>query len=161
MSASKGLLAALATVVMLGVPVNAGAQVPERLTLDEALRMIDTAQKEAAARNVSVSIAVVDGRGDLIAIVRMAGAGANTADTAIGKAMMSALYGQPSAALVSRSASAPTQALNEATGGRLRFVQGGVPVIKAGYILGGIAASGAAPAVDEAVSEAGLAILRP
>ena len=159
--AGKGAWGVLVAFVVLVSPFGVSAQAPERLTLADALKIIDAAQKDAAAKNVNLSIAVVDGRGDLVALARMPGAGPNTADTAIGKAMMSAIYGQPSAALVSRATSPTTQALNDATGGRLRFIQGGVPIIRAGFLIGGVATSGAASTVDESVSKAALAAVMP
>lgn len=157
----KGVWGALVAFVVLVSPLRVGAQAPARLTLADALKIIEAAQKDAAAKNVNLSIAVVDGRGDLVALARMPGAGPNTADTAIGKAMMSAIYGQPSAALASRATSPTSQALNDTTGGRLRFLQGGVPIIRGGFLLGGVAASGAASAVDESVSRAALAAVMP
>src|SRR5438105_2793107 len=93
-------LLAAAVVVLVGAPAPHAQMAPQRLTLTEAQAIIDTAHKAAADMNLRLSIAVVDARGDVIALGRMPGAGANTADTAIGKAMTSAMFGQPSAALV-------------------------------------------------------------
>ena len=44
------------------------------LTLDEAVRMLDAAVKTAEEMDVKVAIAVLDPRGDLIALHRMDGA---------------------------------------------------------------------------------------
>jgi uncharacterized protein GlcG (DUF336 family) len=104
-----------------------------------------------------LSFAVVDARVDLIALARMPGAGANTPDAAIGKAMISAIYGQPSAALVQRSTSPITQALNDATGGRFRFFQVAVPIVRGGFTVGAIAASGATAQQDEDTVKSALA----
>ena len=90
----------------------------------------------------------------------MPGAGANTPDTAIGKAMMSAIYGQPSAALVGRATNPATQTLNDATGGRLRFLQGAVPIVRGGFVVGAVAGSGATSQQDEQAAMAGLAALQ-
>ena len=133
---------------------------PNRLTFAEAQRIIDAAHKAAADQNLRLSIAVVDARGDLIALGRMPGAGAGTTDTAIGKAMMSAIYGQPSAALVARATNPATQALNDASGGRLRFIQGAVPIIRGGFVIGAVAGSGASALQDEQAAVAGLAALQ-
>jgi len=75
----------------------------------------------------------------------------------IGKAMLSAIYGQPSAALAQRSSSPITQALNEATGGRFRFLQGALPIVRGGFTVGAIAASGASAQQDEDAVRAALA----
>jgi uncharacterized protein GlcG (DUF336 family) len=130
---------------------------PPRVTLEEALRLIEAGQKDAAGRNYRLSFAVVDARGDLVALARMPGAGANTPDTAIGKAMLSAIYGQPSAALVQRSTSPITQGINDASGGRLRFIQGAVPIVRGGFTVGAMAASGASAQQDEDAVKAALA----
>lgn len=143
-------LAAAAAIVTIAATGTVGlAQGPPRLSLQEALALIDAAQKEAASKNFRLSFAVVDARGDLIAVARMPGAGAATPDTAIGKAMLSAIYGQPSAALVSRQTNPVTQAMNDASGGRFRFLQGALPIVRGGFTVGAIAASGATSQQDE------------
>ena len=140
-------------------PVRAQAA-PVRLTLAEAQKLIDAAHRSAADGNLRLSIAVVDARGDLIALGRMPGAGAGTVDTAIGKAMMSAIYGQPSAALAARATNPATQALNDASGGRLRFLQGAVPVVRGGFVVGAVGASGATAQQDEQAAAAALAAIQ-
>lgn len=139
---------AAAAVLWLAAPALDAQDTP-RVTLQDALTLIDAAQKEAAAKNYRLSFAVVDQRGDLIAVARMPGAGAATPDTAIGKAMLSAIYGQPSAALVARQTNPVTQAMNESTGGRFRFLQGALPIVRGGFTVGAIAASGASSQQDE------------
>jgi uncharacterized protein GlcG (DUF336 family) len=152
--------AAVAVLVAAPSPNAQNAQnASPRLTLADAQKIIDAGHKAATEQNLRVSVAVVDARGDLIALGRMPGAGVGTMDTAIGKAMMSAVYGQPSAALTGRATNPATQAFNDATGGRLRFLQGAVPIIRNGFIIGAVGASGATAMQDEGVSSAGLAAL--
>lgn len=135
------------------------AQAPAApLTLAAAQKIIDAAQKQATAMNLRVSIAVVDGRGDLIAVGRMSGANPATPDTAIGKAMMSAMFGQPSAAFAGRGSTPFLQALNDSLGGRLRFFQGAVPIVVNGQVVGAVGASGATSQQDEEIAKAGLAM---
>ena len=144
-------LAAALVIVTLGWtlgPASAQSQI-ERLTLTEALALIDATRTAAAGQNLRLSIAVVDGRGDLIALVRMPGARPATADTAIGKAMLSAMTGRPSAATVGQGQNALYQNLNDRTGGRLRFFQGAVPIVRGGYTVGAVGASGASSQDDE------------
>lgn len=136
-------------VILTAVSVPALAQPAPGITLQDALTLIDAAQKEAAAKNYRLSFAVVDQRGDVVAVARMPGAGAATPDTAIGKAMLSAIYGQPSAALVARQTNPVTQAMNDSTGGRFRFLQGALPIVRGGFTVGAIAASGASSQQDE------------
>ena len=121
MTTLRTLACALAAVV-LGGTATVNAQTP--LTLEEALVVIEATKDAAAANDLRLSIAVVDGRGDLIALARMPGARPQTADTAIGKAMVSAMTGRPSAAMIGRGNTPLYQKLNDDTGGRLRFFQG-------------------------------------
>ena len=79
----------------------------------------------------------------------MPGARPATADTAIGKAMVSAMTGRPSAATVGQGQNALYQNLNDRTGGRLRFFQGAVPIVRGGYTVGAVGASGASSQDDE------------
>lgn len=151
---------AFALAIALGTARSHAQGAPPRLTLAEAQKIIDAAHKAAADMNLRLTVVVVDARGDLIALGRMPGAGANTPDTAIGKAMMSAIYGQPSAALVGRATNPGTQTLNDATGGRLRFLQGAVPIIRGGFLVGAVAGSGATSVQDEQAAMAGLAALQ-
>jgi glc operon protein GlcG len=142
----------------LGGPANLAAQTsPQRLTLSEAQAIIAAAQRDAAGKNLRLSIAVVDGRGDLIAATRMQGARPTTMDTAIGKAMGAAIFGRPSADLAERSDSPLYRNMNEATGGRLRFFQGAVPILRDGYTVGAVGASGASAQDDEDNVKAALA----
>jgi len=154
------ICAGLVVFAILGARGVPAAQTPPaRVTLADALKLIDVAQKEATSKNFRLSFAVVDARGDLIAVARMPGAGAATPDTAIGKAMLSAILGQPSAALVQRATSPILQGLNEATGGRLRFLQGALPIVRSGLTVGAVAASGATAQQDEDTVRAALATL--
>lgn len=149
----RGLIAA----IVLGcgtVPV--AAQPAARLTLAEALRLIDAARADASSKSLRLSIAVVDARGDLIALARMPDANPATADTAIGKAMLSAFFGQPSAAFASRATTPLFQSLNAETGGRLRFFQGALPIVRNGFTVGAIGASGASAQQDEDSARAAL-----
>ena len=128
----------------------ARAQSPsEGLTLAEALTLIDAAETAAAGKNLLLSVAVVDGRGDLVAVARMPGARPTTTDTAIGKAMVSAMTGRPSASATGQGQNALYSNLNDSTGGRLRFFQGAVPILRGGYTVGAIGASGASAQDDE------------
>lgn len=134
------------------------AQAPptNSLTLADAHKIIAAAQATATGMNLRVSIAVVDARGDLIAVARMPGAGAATPDTAIGKAMLSATFGRPSAALTQLANAPYVQAFNDASGGKLRFFQGAVPIVRNGVTVGAVGASGATSQQDEEIAKSGL-----
>ena len=155
---SRALLPIMLVGGGLAAPVGLAAQAgPQWITLSEAQAIIAAAQTDAAGKNLQLSIAVVDGRGDLIAATRMPDARATTMDTAIGKAMGAAIFGLPSAELAAASTSPLYQNLNEASGGRLRFFQGAVPIVRDGYTVGAVGASGASAQDDEDNVKAALA----
>ncbi len=155
---SRALLTIMFVAAGVGAPSGLAAQTaPQRLTLSEAQAILAAAQRDAASKNLRLSIAVVDGRGDLIAATRMQDARPTTMDTAIGKAMGAAIFGRPSADLAANSDSPLYRNMNEATGGRLRFFQGAVPIVRGGYTVGAVGASGASSQADEDNVKAALA----
>ena len=135
-------------------PAPPNAPVPGP-TFAEAQKALSSSWAAADKMSVKVSCAIVDSRGDLIALGRMDGARFLTTDVARGKALTSAIYGQPSAALTARGTNPATQAFNEATVGRLRFIQGAVPIIRGGFVVGAVGASGASAQQDEQIATAG------
>ena len=124
------------------------------LTLDDANRMIAAAKAKAEEIGVSLSIAVCDGGGTLLAFNRMAGASAITAIVAQGKAAASAGFGRASGTL--QADSPVIQAVIAATGGRMLPAQGAVPIRQDGELVGAIGASGASSQQDEDCAQAGL-----
>jgi len=142
----------------LAAPMGLAAQDgPQWISLSEAQAIITAAQNDATSKNLQLSIAVVDGRGDLIAATRMPNARPTTMDTAIGKAMGAAIFGRPSAELAATSTSPLYQNMNQASAGRLRFFQGAVPIVRDGYTVGAVGASGASSQADEDNVKAALA----
>ncbi len=66
------------------------------LTLDEATAIVGRALAEAHRLGIVVSVAVCGGQGRLVAFSKMDGAGCMSARHAIGKAVASAISGEPS-----------------------------------------------------------------
>jgi glc operon protein GlcG len=126
-------------------------------TLQEAAKGIALAQAVAVKLGVLLSCAVVDSRGDLVALSRMDGARFFTTDVARGKALVSATFGQPSGNLVQMGSAPFFQNLNTAAQGRLYPSQGAVPIMRNNQVLGAIGCSGAASQQDEEAAKAGLA----
>jgi glc operon protein GlcG len=128
------------------------------LTLELARRCIDAAEESARERGLTLTFAVVDAAGHLVALHRMDGAPWITPDIAIGKAWTAAAYGAPSAAqgekmreLVAFSAS-----IAAVTGGRFTPQIGGLPIVVDGEPAGAMGASGASGQEDEDCVRAGL-----
>jgi uncharacterized protein GlcG (DUF336 family) len=127
------------------------------LTLAEANRMIQATIAKAEELNVTLSIAVCDAGGNLLAFSRMEGASAVTAIVAQGKAAASAGFGRASGTL--QADSPVIQAIIGAMGGRMLAARGAVPVYKDGELAGAIGGSGATAEQDEECAQVGAAAL--
>jgi glc operon protein GlcG len=148
-------LAAIFSVAAMIIAASANAQVAEQknITLDAAKKVVAEAVKYAKANNApGGSIAVVDNGGNLVYMERLDGTFAASAEVAIKKANTSALFKAPSVKL-ENSINGGRQAL--ITVGHT-FLQGGIPIIYNGQVIGAIGVSGAASAQqDEEIAIAG------
>ena len=115
----------------------------------QAMAALAAAQETAEVLGVKLSCAVVDSRGDMIAMARMDGARFYTTDVARGKARMSALFGQPSADMADFGNSPAFQSFNETMPGPLYAFQGALPIMRNDELIGAMGCSGAASQVDE------------
>jgi uncharacterized protein GlcG (DUF336 family) len=125
--------------------------------LEEARKALAASVATATKFGVTISCAVVDARGDLVALQRMDKARFITPDIARGKAMAAAIFGQPSANLEKIGNSPWFQNLNATAQGRLYPVQGAVPILRNNETLGAIGCSGASGQQDEDSAKAGVA----
>ncbi len=147
---------AVALGVTLAMAGAAQAQVIERkaLTIDGAKKVIAAAVAEAKRLNApGAVIAVVDEGGNLMALERLDGTFAAGANISVGKARTSALFKRPTRAFeeIIRNGRTPMVALNDFTP-----LQGGIPLMYGGQIVGGVGVSGAASAQqDEELAIAG------
>ena len=126
-------------------------------TMADALKALDLARAAAAKASLSLSCAVVDSRGDLVALARMDGARFFTADVARGKAQLSAMFGQPSGNLAQFGATPAFSNFNATAQGRLFPIQGAVPITRNNLVAGAIGCSGGTSQQDEDAAKAGLA----
>ncbi len=126
-------------------------------TMADALKALDMARAAAVKANLNLSCAVVDSRGDLIALTRMDGARFFTADVARGKAQLSAIFGQPSGNLAQFGATPAFANFNATAQGRLFPIQGAVPIMRNSQVSGAIGCSGGTSQQDEDAAKAGLA----
>jgi glc operon protein GlcG len=136
---------------------DAHAQLADKkvLTLAAAQKMVAAAQTEAERQHLAGVIAVVDDGGWPILLLRMDNAAyVASVELAPGKARTAALFKKPSQAL--------EDAINH---GRIAAVtardfimmQGGLPVVVDGKVIGGIGASFDTPEHDAQIAQAGLA----
>jgi glc operon protein GlcG len=140
------------------MPAAHQVQLPVRktLTLEAARRIAAAAEAEAKRNNWAVSIAVLDDAGHLVVFHRMDGAKLVAIDIAIRKAR-TAVYFQ-----------GPTKGLEEeVSGGRTALLpiegfmplEGGVPLIVEGALVGAVGVSGVTGAQDGQCAHAGAAAL--
>jgi glc operon protein GlcG len=147
----------LGALVLLGPSAQAQLLEKKALSLEAARKMVAAAEAEAERNHWRGVIAVVDEGGWLIVLERMNQAAMTASvELAEGKARSAALFKKP------------TQALEDAINhGRYAAItargfiemQGGLPVVVDGEVIGGIGASFATPEEDEQVAKAGLAAL--
>ncbi|HLI22753.1 MAG TPA: heme-binding protein [Stellaceae bacterium] len=125
------------------------------LTADDVEKMMAACTAEAKKNNWKVSIAIVDDGGRLWQLHRLEGAGAVTAEVAVGKAKTAAMMGRPSKAMEDRIKERPAFVLFPG----ILPIQGGVPILSGGECVGAIGVSGVQSHEDEQVANAGVAAL--
>ena len=128
------------------------------ISLEEAKKVAQAASSEMRKKNLDLTIAIVDSGSNLIYLERTNQAPVGTVDAAIGKAK------------AANGTKSPTVALQEqVVKGNLSLLaipgafpmEGGVPIVRNNQIIGAIGASGAMPADDGAVANAGARSLLP
>jgi glc operon protein GlcG len=145
-----------AIAILLLAAMVGRAQVTEKktLTLDGAEKVIAAAKAEARKLNAPGGvIAVVDDGGNLMALARLDGTFAAGANISIGKARTSALFKKPTKFFedIIKNGRTSMVTLNDFTP-----LQGGVPIMVGGQLVGAVGVSGAATAAqDEELAIAG------
>src|SRR5437879_4214120 len=128
------------------------------VTLEEARKVIAAAERKAKEIEHPMNIAVADAGGNLVAHVRMDDAWMGSVDIAIKKAFTSRAFDISTKDLAKVSQSGGQffgiHASNE---GRVMIFAGGVPLKRAGRVVGAIGVSGGSGEQDHAVAEAGAA----
>jgi glc operon protein GlcG len=125
------------------------------LSAVDALQIISAAKIEAEKNNWTVTIAVVDDGGALIALQRMDGAFPQSPELAFRKAWTAAMVRLPTKAMEDMVKDRPALL---GFPGQVR-VQGGLPIQVEGDWVGAVGVSGAASPQDEQVARAGIAAL--
>lgn len=153
------LIVAAAALSVAGVSRAAELSSKQVLTLEGAMKMIAAAEAEASHNNWPCVVAVVDDGGWLIALQRMDAV-----------PMLASVELAPAKARAAAAFRKPTQLLEEAINkGRIAEttapgytqMQGGVPVVVAGHVVGAIGVSADTPAHDQQIAEAGVRAITP
>jgi glc operon protein GlcG len=149
---------AVTTAVLFAAVSNASAQVTQKpaLSLDGAQAALAAAAAEARRSGAGGAIAVVDDGGHLLAFARLDGTFPAGAEVSIGKARTAAIFRKPTSAFedsINKGRFAMTALPDFFTP-----LQGGVPIMHDGQVIGGIGVSGSSSAAqDEQVASAGAA----
>ena len=149
----------LGAVAMLSLPLLAGAQtVPPYgppITLDQAKKAVAGAQAEARQNKWDVVVAIVDPAGQLVLLEKMDNTQNAASEVARQKASSAALFRRPTKAFQDGLA---------AGGAGLRILRlegavpldGGLPIVVDGKIVGAIGVSGVTSEQDGQIAKAGV-----
>ena len=151
----RHLLAAV-LLVLVSRPASAQLRATSMLTLDGARNIAAAAEAEAKKNSWSVSIAIVDASGGLVLFHKGDGTRPSNVEFALAKARTAARFQRQ------------TRLLDSAvTAGRIQWlaadalpIEGGVPIIVSGQVIGAVGVSGATSAQDAQVANAGIAALK-
>ncbi|GAA4516725.1 MULTISPECIES: GlcG/HbpS family heme-binding protein [Nonomuraea] len=136
-----------------------------RLTLEDALVMLEAAEQEARRIGVKQTICVADDGAHPIALHRMTGARLTGVEIAIAKAFTAAGH-QRDTHLFNEPPNGPALPGNEAFGishmhpGRFAVFVGGFPIVHEGQVVGAVGVSGGNGEQDKAVGAAALRAFR-
>ncbi len=149
----KHLSLLLIAAVIFAMPTKGQVIPTKNISLDAAKKVVAEAVAYAKANNApGGAIAVVDAGGNLVYLERLDNTFAAAAEVATKKANTAALFKAPSSKL-ENSINSGRQAL--ITVGHT-FLQGGIPIIYQGQVIGAVGVSGSASAQqDEDMANAG------
>jgi uncharacterized protein GlcG (DUF336 family) len=146
----------LTVAVLLLLPIVAKPELPVKkvLTLDAAKKIAAAAEAEAKKRGATVVIVVVDDGGHLLLLERLDDTQVASVEVGIGKARTAAIFRRPSKVFEDqvREGRVAALALPGATP-----LQGGVPIVHEGKVIGAIGVSGNTPQEDEDIAKVGAA----
>ncbi len=149
------ILAGAALVLATGTAAPGQVMQKKTLNLEGARRVIAAAQAEAKKSNATGVVAVVDDGGSLIALERLDGTFAAGANISIGKARTAVLFKKPTKFFEDVIKNGRTAMV---TVENFTPLQGGIPILVDGQVVGGVGVSGAASAQqDEELAIAGAA----
>lgn len=128
------------------------------VTLRDARKIIEAAEKKAEEIGQPMNIAVADAGGNLVAHVRMDGAWIGSVDISIKKAYTSRAFDISTKDLATHSQSGGQFfGIHASNDGKIMIFAGGIPLKKDGKVVGAIGVSGGSGDQDHEVAEAGAA----
>jgi glc operon protein GlcG len=137
-----------------------GGGAPAQLEFALAKKAVEAAEAAANAAAAKVAIAVVDANGDLVYFRRMDGTAGVPVTASQAKARAAILFGVPTKALqdavAAGTAVSATVTPAAATGAPIMAVQGGLPIVRNGKVVGAIGVGGSTSQNDELFAQAGI-----
>jgi uncharacterized protein GlcG (DUF336 family) len=127
------------------------------INLATAKKVASAAAEEAAKLKINVVIAIVDTGGNIVYLERFDVVQWGSLDVALHKAKCSVQYKRPTKALEDTIAKGN---MNYLTLDGIMAIEGGVPIIQDGKIIGAIGVSGGSSAQDGEVAKAGAAMVK-
>jgi glc operon protein GlcG len=150
------LLVSVGLMALVGSPAPAQVRDKKALTLEGARLVAAAAAADANKRGVGVVIAVVDDGGHLLLLERLDNTQVASVDVGIGKARTAAIFRRPTKEFEDGIAKGRTASLVIPGATPL---QGGIPILYEGKVIGAIGVSGDTPAADEEIAKVGAAAL--
>ena len=155
------------TVLFAGAALLASASLTEAqtmsygtpITADTAKKVAAPALAEARKNQWLVAVAIVDPSGDLVYFEKMDDTQVGSVEVAISKARSAARFKRPTKAFQDALAAGGEGLRILALNGAIP-VDGGVPLVVGGKIVGAIGVSGGTSAQDGQVAAAGVAVLK-
>lgn len=154
----KKLTSACAVLLFALLSLQAHAQLADKkaLTLEAATKIATAAEAEARKNNWNVVIAIVDDGGHLVLLRRIDGTQTGSIDVAIGKAKTSAAFKRPTKVFDDLAKNRPSITTIAADA---VLLEGGVPIMVGGQLVGAVGVSGVTSQQDAQIAEAGIAAL--
>jgi uncharacterized protein GlcG (DUF336 family) len=155
-------LMTLAAVMLNAIPIAAQTPPPpygEAISLEQAKKVLAAAEAEAKKNNWPVAISIVDGSGFLVAFERLDNTQLGSVEVSLEKAKTSALFRRPTKAFEDVLAMGGANLKVLKLPGALP-IEGGLPIIVDGKVIGAIGVSGVKSTEDAQVATAGLDALK-
>jgi glc operon protein GlcG len=146
------IFAAMFSIAMAAGAAQAQLPVKQVLTLDVARKIAAAAEVEAKKRGATVVIAVVDDGGYLLVLERLDDTQVASVEVGIAKARTAAIFRRPSKVFEDQIKNGRVAALALVGATPL---QGGIPIVIDGKVVGAIGVSGNSPQEDEDIAKAG------
>lgn len=146
------------SLILMSVPSALRAQLPTKrvLSLSLAKKIAAAAEAEAIRRGATVVIAVVDDGGYLLVLERLDDTQVASVEVGIAKARTAAIFRRPSKVFEDQVKEGRVAALGLPGAAPL---QGGIPIVFEGKVIGAIGVSGNTPQEDEDIAKVGAAAL--